>query len=310
MYFPYFRGKQYELLTVREMAKLISDSSFVPIIEPVKESFSGLVRTLEAIEENNGEVVLIINPNYGDHTNNSKAIEEMLTQRFQGANSISIGILLSEIHTIEGIKKIFKKYRNSNLTFIHSGFNDPQELSKYLNKASGEIRHVFFDKFGGKLYRKHFESKERILLRDGFKSRINRNYPNVELFSELHLTYKDEGMDGFGDFLIVGDAYSESGGPAYAVAIHITFVDAEDENQMYIFHFISDRQDTPTDPAGKFAEALKKLIAEVNKPSSKILETDAIKEFKDLHKRNHFPGLGYVKKLSMKHHLETLADFL
>ena len=23
----------------------------------------------------------------------------------------------------------------------------------------------------------------------------------------------------------------------------------------------------------------------------------------------HFPGLGYVKKLSMKHHIETLADF-
>jgi hypothetical protein len=31
-------------------------------------------------------------------------------------------------------------------------------------------------------------------------------------------------MDGFGDFLIVGDDYSESGGPAYAIAIHLTFI--------------------------------------------------------------------------------------
>ena len=30
-------------------------------------------------------------------------------------------------------------------------------------------------------------------------------------------------MDGFGDFLIVGDDYSDTGGPAYAVAIHLTF---------------------------------------------------------------------------------------
>ncbi len=26
-------------------------------------------------------------------------------------------------------------------------------------------------------------------------------------------------------------------------------------------------------------------------------------------KRRHFPGLGYVKKLSMKHHIETLDAF-
>ena len=37
MYFPYFRGRQYELLALKELAtkKLIS-SAIVPIIEPVK----------------------------------------------------------------------------------------------------------------------------------------------------------------------------------------------------------------------------------------------------------------------------------
>lgn len=29
---------------------------------------------------------------------------------------------------------------------------------------------------------------------------------------------------------------------------------------MYIYHFVSDTRDTPTDPAGKFAQALKKLV--------------------------------------------------
>ena len=45
------------------------------------------------------------------------------------------------------------------------------------------------------------------------------------------------------------------------------------------------------------------------RPRSKVLETSAVKEFRMLHKQGHFPGLGYVKKLSMNHHIETLADY-
>ncbi|WP_153260131.1 sce7725 family protein, partial [Burkholderia cenocepacia] len=82
------------------------------------------------------------------------------------------------------------------------------------------------------------------------------------------------------------------------------------DDVMYIYHFVSDTKDTPTDPAGKFAQALTKLIAKLDSGTSHILETDAIKEFRDFHAKGHFPGLGYVKKLSMKHHIETLADYL
>ena len=78
---------------------------------------------------------------------------------------------------------------------------------------------------------------------------------------------------------------------------------------MFVHHFISDRQDTPKDPAGKFAEALDKLIATVDQQESSIFDSKAIEEFRDLHSRSHFPGLGYVKKLSMQHHVETLADY-
>ena len=38
MYFPYFRGRQYELLALKELAsqKLIS-KSVIPVIEPIKQ---------------------------------------------------------------------------------------------------------------------------------------------------------------------------------------------------------------------------------------------------------------------------------
>jgi hypothetical protein len=138
---------------------------------------------------------------------------------------------------------------------------------------------------------------------------VNREYPDVEFFSDLHATYSDEGMDGFGDFLIVGNEYSETGGPAYAVAIHLTFIDSNKDNEMHIYHFKSLRQDDPKDPAGKFAEALEKLVDAVQKDNTQISKTSAVEEFLRLHQKGHFPGLGYVKKLSMKHHIETLAEY-
>ena len=151
---------------------------------------------------------------------------------------------------------------------------------------------------------------KRILLYDGFVRRRNKDHPALEFFSDLHVTYEEDGMDGFGDFLIVGDDYSESGGPAYAVAIHLTFIDPTKENQMYIYHFVSDSQDTPTDPAGKFGEALNLMMGKLLEPNNHIFQSTAVAEFRDLHESGHFPGLGYLKKLSLKHHIETLKDFL
>ena len=40
----------------------------------------------------------------------------------------------------------------------------------------------------------------------------NKDHPDIEMFSDLHITYEDIGMTGFGDFLIAGDEYREGGG--------------------------------------------------------------------------------------------------
>ena len=194
-------------------------------------------------------------------------------------------------------------------TFIHAGFASAKALVENLGRPTKDQRHIFFDRFCGKLYQKHFKGAHRVLLKDGFEKKRNRDYEFVEPFSDLHATFPEEGMDGFGDFLIVGDDYIESGGPAYAIAIHLTFIDPAQDDVMKIYHFISDRQDTPLDPAGKFAEALAKMIETLDSHESNLLETDAVEEFRSLHNKGHFPGLGYVKKLSMNHHIETLADY-
>lgn len=306
MYHPYFRGKQFELITIRETATLMANSGFTPIIEPVREGLSGLERTLNAVCEAKGSAIVVVNPYHGDHADDGESISVLLNENFLDKEGVSAGILLTGGVSVEDAVACYEMHKDHEPTFIHAGFTDAKGLAGALNDTT---KHIFFEAHTGKLYWRHFKGSKRILLRDGFRRRRNADYPESERFSDLHLTYSEEGMDGFGDFLIVGDDYSESGGPAYAVAIHLTYVEPNQEDVMYIYHFVSTSNDTPTDPAGKFAQAQKKLITKLDSGASNLFEGDAIKEFRNLHAKGHFPGLGSVKKLSMKHHIETLANY-
>ncbi|MDC6285464.1 sce7725 family protein [Ralstonia pseudosolanacearum] len=311
MYYPYFRGKQFELVTIRETADLLAQSNFVPIIEPVKETLSGLERTLKVICDAKGTAIVIVNPDYGDHAEGGGDISKLLNNGFSSATNIAAGILLKKGMSVDDAMQYHEQHNKHHPVFIHAGFAEPKALAEKFGDGLKTTPQVFVEKHcGGKLYWRHFKGCRRILLRDGFEKCKNADYREVDRFSELHATFAEEGMDGFGDFSIVGDTYSEGGGPAYAVAIHLTYIDPDQDDEMFIYHFISTTNNTPTDPAGKFGQALAKLIGKLDSGKSKLFEGEAIAEFRDLHAKQHFPGLGYVKKLSMKHHLETLANFL
>jgi hypothetical protein len=309
MYHPYFRGKQYELITIREMAPVLKEAGFCPIIEPVKEGLSGLEKALTAVVDAGGRAIVIVNPHYGDLSGIGDPLTALLKERFLDKPIISAGILLKQDMQVDEALERYQLHSAHAPVLIHAGFTEAKALSEKLGKPTKDKYHVFFDRYCGKLYQKHFKGAHRVLLKDGFQRKRNRDYEFIEPFSDLHAAFEEEGVDGFGDFLIVGDDYIESGGPAYAVAIHLTFIDPDQDDSMLIYHFKSERQDTPTDPAGKFAEALEKMMATVNDHRSKVLDTSAVEEFRLLHKQGHFPGLGYVKKLSMNHHIETLANY-
>ena len=54
MYFPILRGKQFELIALREISNILKAQKSIvsPIIEPVKESSSVLKKTLEVLRAN------------------------------------------------------------------------------------------------------------------------------------------------------------------------------------------------------------------------------------------------------------------
>jgi len=310
MYHPYFRGKQNELILLRENAKLINESSMVPIIEPVKKSLTALNKALDGLMKENVSFILIINPSEGDFKNNPLPIEEeIINSSLAHYSNFSIGYIVDSKSSLIDVKDFLERFSNNSITFIHNGYPKPKELANFFKGYTNIKKHIFLD--DQILYRRQFkvDGIERVLVQDGFnRSKSNREYGGDETFSELHLTYHDElGLDGFGDFLIVGREYVEGGGPAYAVAIHLTYIN-EDDERMNICHFVSDNNDTPTNPAGKFAEALSKLVIRVEE-DTQIYQGNAYKQYKKLHDEGHYPGLGVVKKLSMQHHIEVFADY-
>ena len=68
MYYPYLRGKQYELLALREFAHTLgkTDSKIFPIIEPVRKNKSSLVKAASVLSENDINFGIILNPEFGE----------------------------------------------------------------------------------------------------------------------------------------------------------------------------------------------------------------------------------------------------
>jgi len=320
MYFPYFRGKQYELIALRELDSTLIQDNIIPIIEPVKANTNGLIKAIENYKEPQKGLIIIINPAVGDWNNKHIELIEILNTISRRPPLMKLlppiyyGILLNEEMEISDVSDLIKQAKDHKIAFLHNGFKYKDEIITLigdLNNTPNEIVfNIFFDNKQRTLYRKSFAKLQisRAIVKNSFTVQKNASYPKDEFFSELHAVYSELGMDGFGDFQIVGDQYSETGGPAYAVAIHITYI-SEDE-EMFVKHFISDDNSTSRDPGGKFFQALEKLIDFDSSHPTVLYESSGLNEFKKLHQEKHFPGLGVVKKLSIIHHIELMNNYL
>ncbi|QWA11100.1 sce7725 family protein [Sodalis ligni] len=72
------RGKQFELIALRELAPRLPNNIYKPIIEPVRKNLLPLLKTIKIINEYNIEPIVIINPNIGDYTKEHINLNDLL----------------------------------------------------------------------------------------------------------------------------------------------------------------------------------------------------------------------------------------
>lgn len=312
MYFPYFRGKQFELVAVRDLIQqgvINGDGLVVPVIEPVKSSFGSLERTLSSLIAAEVPFSLIINPSEGDlKKSHGKARSGIVDPLLDRAELFMPGYIIGPETTTDTIRKLRADFPGRRLCLLHrTSIGTPDTFQDLCAEDGVEMWNLIVGEHVGRRYRRRVPRDTKVLVEDGFKKAdTNAQFPAEEYFSDLVYSYQEEGYAGFGDFLIVGDHYAEGGGPAYAVAIHLTY--EHEREEVWVKHFLSDRQEDQVDPAGKFMEALEYLVDFVD--SADLSWSNACNEFVRLHREEHFPGLGYVKKLSMCHHVELMARIL
>lgn len=306
MYFPYFRGKQFELILLREQADFLAKHLQVPIIAPVRSNTKQLEKAIDALNNESAQHIIILNPSAGDHANDPSTIFTLLNSPSAGPSTIT-GIKLTYDIDEAQLKHILNTIPTSEFALIHAGYQNHTWLANELRTMQLTPKFNIFTQTAGYQYKKTF-SANSVVIRDGFQQMRNRDYPPEEFFSDLHLTYKQDGYDHFGDYLTIGEQYKDGGGPAYAVAVHLTYLNNSDANTIWIKHYISDSNSDTSDPGNKAKEALDKLFNETQSHAFHIPHTPALRELLNYQARSHFPGLGMLKKLSMWHHLYVVAS--
>lgn len=300
MYFPILRGKQNELLALRELLdEKVLSTKILPIIEPVKPSTTFKI-LLEKFSENNRKIAVIQNSTVADY----KGFNNEKINQIKSENTFVPALVLGNNEDSD-----FSKFSNVNKMAIIDEKSDFDDSSVINSKM-----YLVIEPNNGFLLRKLKDNTSFLVeMHDQFnKKDRNVDYINKldELFSTKHLYYQDAGYYGFSDYSIIGKDYSDSGFAAKAVAIHLVYFD--DDNKLRVHHFVSDSNDDRQNPASKTHEALSKLMDFVSDPSfdMKKNSSKSIEEFKELYNNDRYPGLGYIKKLSIKHHFEIMGGYL
>ena len=147
--------------------------------------------------------------------------------------------------------------------------------------------------------------KHIIRLDDNFVVRKpNTAYRGIDEdpYTEEPFYYRDDHFYGFSDYCVLPKAFVEGGTTPTAVAIHMTYRKREDA--IWVQHFVSDERFDNSNIRNKFDAAARKLVEFYRT----VEPTDAASWL--INNSARYPGLGVLKKITMKNHIELVTSIL
>ena len=313
MYYPYLRGKQFELKALRDFSlENKNEDKILPIIEPVNQSINALSLAIDQLKSNGMIFSIIVNPNDGDFRHKTVSFNILKSKPdLAEAKGVWIPAYLYQGQPLELDREITASpWEEVILVFKTCADVDNKDVSSLISNRKVKTVVNNFGKTVSRRVKKAIKDsgKSLVCFEDCFvNKKRNADYLNDvdEPFSEMFYYWKDEGFDGFGDYTALPSEYAEGGMLPYALAIHLTYLKAED--QIYVHHFVSDSNFDQSNIKGKFYEAASKIepffegkihTASVDELIAKANDPDG------------YPGLGYLKKLSVKNHLELVKQVI
>ncbi|MBN8574099.1 MAG: sce7725 family protein [Candidatus Kapabacteria bacterium] len=308
MYYPFLRARQFELIALRELAtEGATQGVIIPVLEPVKETHNNLTLAHKVFQDKNQTAYLIVNPTIGELAGDSSFYLEYL-------NELENSKFIPAFHyrnNSEFINQSIESFGLSNCMIICQNDVNPDdsEFKQLVAKAEVSSINVNDPNRNRTLHRFiRGLNKNYIRLDDLFEKQArNSDYLEIQehRFSEEHIYYIEDGFNGFSDYTVLPSEYIDGGSTPRAVVIHLTYLNGE--NQIWIRHFTSKTNDSISNVQGKFAEAAAKAVAYCRQ---RDLNNSAISELVSYYDNEHYPGLGTVKKISIKNHLLVISQFL
>lgn len=309
MYFPLLRGKQFELVALKEFAEAYPGNQWIcPIIEPVRVLPDALVRAAGFLSGHSLKYAVILNPENGDYAVETNRFEiPVFLQKFEVFEIKPIPAFFADGKSA-AVKGIIDSLALQDVMVIYEDSLDIENEAdgtlcnhpsvSYIVSAGTDSRGTlrFLMKTG----------KNIICLDDNFVVRKPNSAYRVtdeDPYTEEPFYYKDDRFYGFSDYCVLPKAFAEGGMIPTAVAIHMTYRKREDA--IWVRHFVSEVVlDAGKDIRKKYESAMDAFCSFYDK----VEPTAAAMSL--MEKRGNYPGLGVLKKITMLNHMQLITSIL
>ncbi|VDG21098.1 hypothetical protein [Lactobacillus sp. CBA3605] [Lactiplantibacillus mudanjiangensis] len=299
-YYPYLRGRMYDLLALKALAEQHQlGPNIVPIIEPVRDS-KELVTTVQALITAEQPFSVVANPQvsvYGLNDTKLYPLPDLTELPFYHPSAILAPDFRADWLTKNAQQSslliapnypLLKAYQQTTMFKTVNGILVPNEAR--LRAIAGTRAIALTDPMP---FLPHIAEYAQL---------------TDEFFAPANWSYQLDGSQGFGDYSIVGHHYFDKGMPSRAIAIHLVYVTAD--GSLRLHHFVSDSNDSMRGQKNKLFEALQKLVAWAPVHLTGLNQTPALQDLLAYQDSPKFPGLGAVKKLALMHHFQLMYRLL
>lgn len=308
-YFPFLRGKQNELLALKMLASTIANKQNVlPIIEPINGN--GTTKgSLEKYAEEGMLFILVTNPRFGGFKGKGGELHDQLCVNgvLGEYDNYMPALHVNRSTRMQEVSDFIEKYETPFRAVIYESEPTIVKVREWCSTDDRIYHHVFLDGTVSAPFINATPLIRRVMLRDNFiKQERNSDYPTeAEHFTDRNTAAGNPDNVNWGDYSIIGNDFTEGGGAAKAVAIHHIHK-SENTGALEISHFLSDQQETTANVNAKIIEAVDNLVG--NLSSLTPNDTCACEIYREMSATKHSHGLGYLKRLAILHHLETILN--
>ncbi|WIB00317.1 sce7725 family protein [Curtobacterium sp. MCBA15_012] len=307
MYVPYLYGRQEELRALADLAPgLAQHGRVIPMIEPT-ENRSLLHSKIAESRGVGAEMMIVANPTRGDLANPAAAAAVLTSLAPDLADAAHVRPVFRESpgQGIPELAVFLTQYPNRPVGIVlTSNAIAPAALATAL--ASSDYLVFFAPEMDPAPYNASIPAGRSIVISNNFPGRTrNIDYTATldEYFSDELITWRGAGWAGFSDFTVLPpESFASSGGPALALAIHLSYMDGQ---QMRVRHFVSGAgargQNAP-----KWAVVLPDLQAVVSTNPTMFEDTAGLRAFLG-QAGGAYTSPGTSKRQQIGHHVEGVA---